>query len=425
MAAKKLLVADDSLTIQKVIRLALSSEGYDIQSVSDGNDALQQIALIRPDVVLIDVSLPGKTAFDVKRAINREVDLQFVRFVLMSSAFEQVDETQAQEVLFHGRLTKPFDPAHLREIIQQVLSTVPAREPDFASFVAPPTEPEAPPAPVFSDYVPDSASLGAPLSVNPPAPEVVQEAHRAAARSESPFNATEEDIRQLTDSTIHMSGLDQPEPESPTQQIVLPTAPSLNAPSAASSEDGWAVQERSLKDFAGLGSRMVPTPAPAAAPPQAPAATKLPSPPPGLPPFFEEEPTLNPEPPHYLAPQTPTRLPIPPMPGLFGRENTSTDDITNPLFSPSAAGHIPSSRVHTTDEVTLATDIAALRHAEQAAGATAQAPATVAGPSQEELEAMVRQQLEAKLEEITRRLLPEVAEKIVRQEIQRLLLEQP
>ena len=57
MSGKKLLVADDSLTIQKVIRLALSNEGYEIQAVSDGNDAIQQISLFRPDVILIDISL--------------------------------------------------------------------------------------------------------------------------------------------------------------------------------------------------------------------------------------------------------------------------------------------------------------------------------------------------------------------------------
>src|SRR3954467_12761408 len=122
MPGKKLLVADDSLTIQKVIRLALSNEGYEIQAVSDGNDALQQISLFRPDVVLIDVSLPGKTAFEVKREINQLDDLEEVRFVLMSSAFEKVDEVQATEVNFHGQLTKPFDPAHLRQILIEVLA---------------------------------------------------------------------------------------------------------------------------------------------------------------------------------------------------------------------------------------------------------------------------------------------------------------
>src|SRR3954469_4431163 len=108
MAGKKLLVADDSLTIQKVIRLALSNEGHEIQTVSDGNDAIQQISLFRPDAVLIDVSLPGKSAFEVKRETNQLEDLSEVRFILMSSAFEKVDEVQLEEVQFHGRLTKPF-----------------------------------------------------------------------------------------------------------------------------------------------------------------------------------------------------------------------------------------------------------------------------------------------------------------------------
>src|SRR6516165_8788153 len=131
--AKKLLVADDSLTIQKVIRLALSgvaagmTDGYEIQAVSDGNDAIQQISLFRPDIVLIDVSLPSKTAFEVKRAINELSDLDEVRFVLMSSAFEKVDEAQADEVKFHGRLTKPFDPAHLRQVLTDALAQVTAK----------------------------------------------------------------------------------------------------------------------------------------------------------------------------------------------------------------------------------------------------------------------------------------------------------
>lgn len=135
MPGKKLLVADDSLTIQKVIRLALSNEGYDIQAVSDGNDAVQQMNLFQPDVVLIDVSLPGKSAFEVKREVNEEPDLQEIRFVLMSSAFEKVDEAQANEVKFHGRLTKPFDPAHLRQVLLDVLDQVAAKRMEKTSIL--------------------------------------------------------------------------------------------------------------------------------------------------------------------------------------------------------------------------------------------------------------------------------------------------
>ncbi len=122
MSGKKLLVADDSLTIQKVIRLALSNEGYEIQAASDGSNTLQQIILFKPHVVLIDISLPGKSAFELKREVNQNPDLQEMRFILMSNAFEKIDETQTKEVQFHGQLTKPFDPAHLRQILSEVLA---------------------------------------------------------------------------------------------------------------------------------------------------------------------------------------------------------------------------------------------------------------------------------------------------------------
>lgn len=135
MAQKKLLVADDSLTIQKVIRLALTNEGYEIHSVSEGKDALQQITLFRPDAVLLDVSLPEKSAFEIRRELLSKPEFQNIKAILMSSAFEKVDEVQVKELRFDGRLTKPFDPAHLRKILQEALS---------GSDEIPPPPPSAP-----------------------------------------------------------------------------------------------------------------------------------------------------------------------------------------------------------------------------------------------------------------------------------------
>lgn len=118
---KKLLVADDSLTIQKVIKLALHNDGYEIQTVSDGKEALTQLALFRPDVVLVDIALPGKTAFEVKMEANEDEDLKRIPFVLMSSAFEKVDEAKVALLQFDGRLTKPFDPSHLRLVLTKAM----------------------------------------------------------------------------------------------------------------------------------------------------------------------------------------------------------------------------------------------------------------------------------------------------------------
>jgi CheY-like chemotaxis protein len=232
---KKLLVADDSLTIQKVIRLALSgaasgaSDGYEIQTVSDGNDAIQQISLFRPDIVLIDVSLPGKSAFEVKRATNQHRDLAHVRFVLMSSAFEKVDEPQVSEVDFHGRLTKPFDPAHLREVLGQVLAKAPAPI-------------SAPPAPRAEQFTPPPVPSEFPPADFPPSDLPESEPQIFTARSPEP----ESDIRNLTESTIRMSGLADLGADHPSE---LPPGlpPEPEPPSDFPEDFQWSVEETSLK----------------------------------------------------------------------------------------------------------------------------------------------------------------------------------
>jgi len=209
MPGKKLLVADDSLTIQKVIKLALSNEGYVIQAVSDGKHALEQLAVFRPDVVLIDVTLPSQSAFEIKRAVNSMEDLKQTRFVLMSSAFEKVDETQAEEVHFHGRLTKPFDPAHLRNVLLEVLTQA---DPQSAGEASIPPFQLLPPAPP-TDFPLPPLDLN-PMSLIPPGEDLSDWDLPLEPMSPMPLPPSEAndsgmgDIKHLTESTIRMSGLD-------------------------------------------------------------------------------------------------------------------------------------------------------------------------------------------------------------------------
>ncbi len=120
MAVKRILVADDSLTIQKVIRLALSSDGYEIHTVSDGKEALEQASLFRPDVCILDISLPQLDAYQIREHMMMKPDLKSIPVILMSSAFEKVDEARATPLSFSGHLVKPFDPAHLRSTLKSV-----------------------------------------------------------------------------------------------------------------------------------------------------------------------------------------------------------------------------------------------------------------------------------------------------------------
>lgn len=143
MAGKKILVADDSLTIQKVIRLALSGDGYDIQTVSTGKDALEQASLFRPDICIIDVSLPQYDAYQIKEQFNSKPDLKSIPVILMSSAFEKVDEARARGLGFSGHLIKPFDPSHLRSTLLSVAEQSGQKLSAIEAIVS-----EPPPAPI-------------------------------------------------------------------------------------------------------------------------------------------------------------------------------------------------------------------------------------------------------------------------------------
>ena len=185
VAMKKILVADDSLTIQKVIRLALSGDGYEIQTVSDGKEAVEQASLFRPDICIIDVSLPQLDAYQIREHLLSKPDLKNIPVILMSSAFEKIDETRAQSLTFAGHLIKPFDPSHLRSTLLSVVQHAPQNDPVTATINEPMHE--------------KKESL---IRLDPPSLQSPSQQHRSETSSM-------DDIQQLAKNTFEMSGLNQ------------------------------------------------------------------------------------------------------------------------------------------------------------------------------------------------------------------------
>ena len=214
---KKLLVADDSLTIQKVIKLALSGDGYEIQTVSDGNECLQQISLFRPDVVLIDVGLPGRSAFDIKKAANEDPDLSRLPFVLMSSAFEKVDEAKVALLRFDGRLTKPFDPSNLKGVLSTALRMGTTGIKEFVPSAAPSHGFSLEPSERSNQYTRNSSFSDSDVTgeIQLMDPKLIHSDPAIAKPPTDPLWSDlppaenhDADIRNLPESTVKMSGLD-------------------------------------------------------------------------------------------------------------------------------------------------------------------------------------------------------------------------
>jgi len=117
----KLFVADDSATIQKIIGLAFSGEDAAIESVTNGDSALDRIRDFKPDVVLADVYMPGCNGYEICEHIKQDPQLMHTPVVLLVGTFEPYDESEASRVKCDGYLTKPFDTTELIQTVHTLM----------------------------------------------------------------------------------------------------------------------------------------------------------------------------------------------------------------------------------------------------------------------------------------------------------------
>ena len=98
MSKRKLLLADDSITIQKVVNLTFADEGIEVISVGDGDAAMQKIAEAAPDLVLADVNMPGMSGYQICESIKQNAATQAIPVILLVGSFEPFDEAEAYRV---------------------------------------------------------------------------------------------------------------------------------------------------------------------------------------------------------------------------------------------------------------------------------------------------------------------------------------
>jgi CheY-like chemotaxis protein len=117
----KLLLADDSATIHKVISLTFAAEDVQIETVSDGSQALEKVRAGKPDIVLADVFMPILSGYELCAAIKSDPDLGLTPVILLVGSFEPFDEDEATRVQCDAYLTKPFDTSELIKIVRHLV----------------------------------------------------------------------------------------------------------------------------------------------------------------------------------------------------------------------------------------------------------------------------------------------------------------
>ena len=128
LAGRKLLLADDSVTIQKVIDLTFADEGVRVIAFGNGQEAIDHLEEVAPDIVLADVFMPSKNGYEVCRYIKENEKLKHIPVMLLVGSFEPFDEAEARRVGADDILTKPFQ--SIRRLIDRVGALVSSRPPD-------------------------------------------------------------------------------------------------------------------------------------------------------------------------------------------------------------------------------------------------------------------------------------------------------
>ena len=105
-----LLLADDSVTIQRVIELTFAGEDVQVVAVGDGEQAIAQMEASPPDIVLADIGMPGKNGYEVAQYVKDSPRLAHIPVVLLTGVFEPVDQARATAAGCEGVLAKPFEP---------------------------------------------------------------------------------------------------------------------------------------------------------------------------------------------------------------------------------------------------------------------------------------------------------------------------
>ena len=220
-----LLLADDSLTIQRVVSLTFADQPVRVVVAKDGQDAINRMSAERPDLVLADTNMPCVDGYELARWVRQQPHLSTVPVLLLAGISDPVDEQRLHDSGANGVLEKPFEPSHVISRVKELLGM--KGTPTPTRLVTAP-DVNATPAPTRKSS-PSRPAAGAAAerldAVSPPAP-AAEQGPAGATDSASPFGTeSAAAIPEIDDLGVPRGdardwfGGDAPAPASPASSL--------------------------------------------------------------------------------------------------------------------------------------------------------------------------------------------------------------
>lgn len=123
MEKKKILAVDDEPNILMSIEFILEMEGYEVHIARDGDEALEVAERVRPDLILLDVSMPRKDGYEVCRILREREDMAGTKVIMLTAKGQTLEKKKGIEVGADNYVTKPFGAEDLLEKIRAILES--------------------------------------------------------------------------------------------------------------------------------------------------------------------------------------------------------------------------------------------------------------------------------------------------------------
>jgi CheY-like chemotaxis protein len=116
----RVLVVDDDEVIRRLIAVNLQLEGFEVETAVDGQDCLDKVTEIDPDVITLDVMMPRLDGWETAVQLRRSPDTAHIKVVLITARAQEDDKTRGARVGADAYLTKPFDPNEMIRVVREL-----------------------------------------------------------------------------------------------------------------------------------------------------------------------------------------------------------------------------------------------------------------------------------------------------------------
>jgi len=118
----RILIVDDDPMIRRLLQVNFRLEGFDVDVAGRGEEALELASAVRPDIVVLDVSMPDMDGWEVMGRLRDNPETASVPVVFLTARTGQREQEKAQQLGADGYLVKPFDPGELVQVVQRTLA---------------------------------------------------------------------------------------------------------------------------------------------------------------------------------------------------------------------------------------------------------------------------------------------------------------